>query len=85
VLLEHKNAETEESWVVLLPPPAKGPRSSSPVEHWRVSRSWPRRSGRRTSQVGRDNDRRTYELEARIQRPLHRRHTDGKRVLRWGS
>jgi NADP-dependent 3-hydroxy acid dehydrogenase YdfG len=39
----------------------------------------------RTSKDGRDKKRRTYELEARIQRPLHRRHTHSKRVLRLGS
>jgi hypothetical protein len=39
----------------------------------------------RTSNDGRDKQRRTYELEARIQRLLHRRHTDSKRVLRLGS
>jgi NADP-dependent 3-hydroxy acid dehydrogenase YdfG len=39
----------------------------------------------RTSNDGRDKKWRTYELEARIQRLLHRRHTDSKRVLRLGS
>jgi NAD(P)-dependent dehydrogenase (short-subunit alcohol dehydrogenase family) len=39
----------------------------------------------RTSNDGRDKKRRTYELEARIQRLLHRRLTDSKRVLRLGS
>jgi short-subunit dehydrogenase len=39
----------------------------------------------RTSNDGRDKKRRTYELEARIQRLLHRRHTVSKRVQRLGS
>jgi NADP-dependent 3-hydroxy acid dehydrogenase YdfG len=39
----------------------------------------------RTSNDGRDKQRRTYELEARIQRLLHRRHTVSKRVQRLGS
>jgi short-subunit dehydrogenase len=39
----------------------------------------------RTSKDGRDEKRRTYVLEARIQRPLHRRHSHSKRVLRLGS
>jgi NAD(P)-dependent dehydrogenase (short-subunit alcohol dehydrogenase family) len=39
----------------------------------------------RTSKSGRDKKRRTYELEARIKRPLHRRYSHSIRVLWFGS
>jgi len=59
VLLEDKNAVIyggggKVGSVVARAFAREGPRSSSPVELWRASMRWPRRSRGRTSKDGRD-------------------------------